>query len=69
MNALPTGGVVETKDIRTRIIEAVVSLAATTGLRKLSMDEVARSAGVGRATLYNYFPGRDALISAAVESE
>lgn len=69
MNALPAGGVVENRDIRTRIVDAVASLAATTGLRKLSMDEVARNAGVGRATLYNYFPGRDALIAAAVESQ
>lgn len=56
-------------DTRTRILDAVVSWASTTGLRKLSMDEVAQRAGVGRATLYKYFPGRDALITAVVQTE
>ncbi|MFC9894681.1 TetR/AcrR family transcriptional regulator [Nocardia sp. NPDC127579] len=69
MHALRIGATPDTRDIRTRIIDAVVSAAAATGLRKLSMDEIARSAGVGRATLYKYFPGRDALIAAAVDSE
>lgn len=56
-------------DIRERILDSVVSWAAVTGMRKISMDEVARHAGVGRATLYKYFPGREALIAAAVQSE
>lgn len=50
-------------------MNAVLGLAAVTGLRKLSMDEVARHAKVGRATLYKYFPGRDVLITAAVQHE
>ena len=33
------------------------------------MDEVARRARVGRATLYKHFPGRDALIGAVVQTE
>lgn len=33
------------------------------------MDEVARRAHVGRATLYKHFPGRDALIGAVVQTE
>ena len=56
-------------DIKTRILDAVLSWAADTGLRKLSMDEVAQRAKVGRATLYKYFPGRDALIAALVKDE
>jgi len=56
-------------DTRTRIIDAVVSLAETTGLRKLAMEEVAQRARVGRATLYKHFPGRDALIGAVVQTE
>ncbi|BBZ14419.1 hypothetical protein BST20_15810 [Mycobacterium branderi] len=50
-------------------MDALLPLAALTGLRKLSMDEVARYAKVGRATLYKYFPGRDALIAAFVQQE
>lgn len=59
----------ESPDARSRIIGAVRDLAELTGLRKLSMDEVARRAKVGRATLYTYFPGRDALLAAAVADD
>ncbi|MEU0545359.1 TetR/AcrR family transcriptional regulator [Nocardia sp. NPDC005978] len=54
---------------RERILDATRELAAGTGMRKLSMDEVARRAGVSRAGLYKHFAGRDALISALVEEE
>lgn len=56
-------------DIRARAYAAIASWAAATGLRKLSMDDVATRASVGRATLYKYFPGKDALISAFVRHE
>lgn len=52
-----------------RILGAVIDWAAETGLRKLSMDEIAVRAGVARATLYLHFPGRQALIDAAVRHE
>jgi AcrR family transcriptional regulator len=64
-----TSAVDKTAAARARIFDAVSSWAASTGLRKLSMDEVAHRARVGRATLYKYFPGRDALIEAFVHHE
>lgn len=57
------------RDIRRRVYGAIGSWASLTGLRKLSMDEVAARASVGRATLYKYFPGKDALIKAFVRHE
>ncbi len=54
---------------RERILDGALQLAAITGLRKFSMEEIARQAKIGRATLYLYFKGRDALISALVQSE
>ncbi len=33
-----------------------------------SMSEIAKAAGVGRATLYRYFPSRESLFQALVES-
>ncbi|MHA3020396.1 TetR/AcrR family transcriptional regulator [Mycobacterium sp. BMJ-28] len=54
---------------RRRILDAALELAATTGLRKYSMEQIARTAKIGRATLYLYFNGREALISALVETE
>lgn len=56
-------------DTRERILDGALRLAAITGLRKFSMEEIARQAKIGRATLYLYFKGRDALISALVQSE
>ncbi|WP_158240387.1 TetR/AcrR family transcriptional regulator [Mycobacterium hubeiense] len=56
-------------DTRERILDAALQLAAITGLRKFSMEEIARQAKIGRATLYLYFKGRDALISALVQTE
>lgn len=56
-------------DTRERILAGALQLAAITGLRKFSMEEIARQAKIGRATLYLYFKGRDALISALVQSE
>jgi AcrR family transcriptional regulator len=54
---------------RSRILDATLDLATVTGLRKFSMEEIARRARMGRATLYLYFSGRDALIAALVEAE
>lgn len=56
-------------DTRDRILDATLALAGITGLHKFSMEEIARQAKVGRATLYLHFKGRDALINAVVQSE
>lgn len=56
-------------ETRSRIIDATLATAQATGLRKVSMDEVAKRARVGRATLYKYFTNRDALVHAAVRIE
>ncbi|OXR41205.1 Fatty acid metabolism regulator protein [Nocardia cerradoensis] len=56
-------------DTRRRILDAAVEMAEITGLRKVSMDEIARRARVGRATLYLHFSGRDNLISAMIEDQ
>jgi AcrR family transcriptional regulator len=51
---------------RERIVTAARELFARRGL-DVPMDEVARSAGVGTATLYRRFPTRSALIAAVFE--
>lgn len=47
-----------------RILDAALSLAAESGLRHLTMDDVSRRAGVGRMTVYRRFGTRSALIEA-----
>ena len=40
-----------------RIVAAAARLIASQGLRATSVDDIASSAGCGRATVYRYFPG------------
>jgi AcrR family transcriptional regulator len=45
-----------------RILDAARDLVAASGLRNLTMDDVAARAGVGRMTVYRRFSGRDRLV-------
>ncbi len=53
---------------RDKLIAAAKDLFAETGT-DVSLDAVARRAGVGAGTLYRHFPTRDALVEAAYRSE
>ncbi|MDY6995728.1 MAG: helix-turn-helix domain-containing protein [Actinomycetota bacterium] len=46
------------------ILKAAAEEVALVGVGRLSMDVVARQAGVSRSTLYRRFPSRDAVITA-----
>jgi AcrR family transcriptional regulator len=52
-----------------RILDAALALAAASGLKNLTMDDVARRAGVGRMTVYRRFGARTALIDALAVRE
>lgn len=62
--ALDPGDVVPDDPASERILDAALDLAAASGLRHLTMEDVARAAGVGRATVYRRFGDREALIDA-----
>jgi AcrR family transcriptional regulator len=47
-----------------RILDAALDAAAASGLRHLTLDDVARRAGVGRVTVYRRFGDRQGLIEA-----
>ena len=47
-----------------RILDATVAEAAASGLDRVSMERVARRAGVNRATVYRHFRDREGLIAA-----
>ncbi|MDI3341524.1 MAG: helix-turn-helix domain-containing protein [Sphaerobacter sp.] len=49
---------------RRRIVDAARAVFAERGVNA-PLDEIARRAGVGNATLYRHFPTRDALVAAA----
>jgi AcrR family transcriptional regulator len=50
--------------LRDAALDGVAALVARHGLRGVTMSQVAEDAGIGRATLYKYFPDVDALITA-----
>lgn len=55
--------------MRSRILTAVRELAASRGVDKVSLAEVATNAGVARSVVYHYFPDKDALLIAHAEEE
>jgi AcrR family transcriptional regulator len=53
---------VETKPVRERLLDAAEECLTQFGPQKTSMEDVARAAGMSRATVYRYFDNRDALL-------
>jgi AcrR family transcriptional regulator len=52
-----------------QVLDAALALAAASGLRNLTMDDVARRAGVGRMTVYRRFGSKAALVDALAVRE
>jgi AcrR family transcriptional regulator len=53
-----------------RVVSAALRCLARTGLRGMTVDDVAVEAGISRATLYRSFPGgRDTILCAVVDAE
>ncbi len=50
--------------VRDAAIAATAALVARHGIRGVSMSGIAEEAGIGRATLYKYFPDLDAILGA-----
>lgn len=54
---------------RERVFEAFAGLVADRGYDATSLADVASAAGMSRATMYNYFSDKDALVVAFAEQE
>src|SRR3954462_5164187 len=52
-----------------RILAGAVEHAEDFGMRRFTMDDVARRVGVSRVTVYRYFPKKDRLIEAVLLRE
>ncbi len=50
--------------VREAILDATAGLVGEHGLRAVTMAQIADDAGIGRATLYKYFPDVDAILIA-----
>lgn len=51
-------------EVRDAILETTVALVAEHGLRSVTMLQIAEKTGIGRATLYKYFPDVEAILVA-----
>lgn len=53
-----------------RVVDAVLRCIARWGVAKTTLDDIAREAGLSRATVYRLFPGgKDALLESVTVSE
>src|ERR1700692_153783 len=66
----PTEGGDRAPPHRERIIDGTLTCLARHGTAKTTVDDIARQAGVSRATVYRVFPGgRDEMLAAVVDTE
>src|SRR6266511_2657417 len=52
------------REVRDAILDTTAALVAEYGLRSVTMSQIAEETGVGRATLYKYFSGVEAILLA-----
>jgi AcrR family transcriptional regulator len=52
------------RDVRTAILDTTAGLVAEHGLLSVTMSQIAEETGIGRATLYKYFPDVEAILVA-----
>lgn len=52
------------REVRDAIIDTTAALVAEHGLRSVTMSQIAEETGIGRATLYKYFPDVEAILVA-----
>jgi AcrR family transcriptional regulator len=50
------------REVREAILDTTAALVADHGLRSVTMSQIAEETGIGRATLYKYFPDVEAIL-------
>lgn len=51
------------REVHDAILDTTAALAAEGGLRSVTMSQIAEQVGIGRATLYKYFPDVEAILA------
>lgn len=68
METRPAGRMERKKEeTHNRIIDAALELFHQQGLDATTMEQIAEAADVAKGTLYNYFPAKEAIISAFMQ--
>lgn len=57
------------QETRHRILSVAGNMLASQGFESTTLDQIAESADVSKATFYNYFPNKDALLQQIAEIE
>ncbi len=57
------------REVRNTILSTTVALVTEHGLASVTMSQIAKETGIGRATLYKYFPGVEAILVAWHEGQ
>lgn len=57
------------KNSEEAIVEAACALFARFGFKRAPVDQIAKQAGVSKATLYSYFPSKEALFERVIQHE
>ena len=52
------------REVRDATLDTAAALVAKHGLRSVTMSQIAEETGIGRATLYKYFPDVEAILGA-----
>ena len=52
------------REVRSAVLDTTASLVARHGLLAVTMSRIAEETGIGRATLYKYFPDVEAILAA-----
>jgi AcrR family transcriptional regulator len=61
-------GPVNPADKSARILKAALDLFIRYGIKRTSIDDIAREAGIAKGTLYLYYKSKDALFAAVAET-
>src|SRR6516164_9482656 len=54
-------------DTRDAILDAIERLLARYGYKKTTMDDLAREAGIGKGTIYLYFPSKEEVALSSID--
>ena len=54
-------------DVRDAILDAAERLLARYGYRKMTMDDLAREAGIGKGTTYLHFPSKQEVVLCSID--
>lgn len=69
LHELTTDAATDQDDMQRRILDAASDLFVTFGLRRTTIEDIAKKAGVGRPTVYRRFGDKETIVNAVLRRE